>query len=251
MLHFKLPPKNYKWMTITNWDEPAIVNVESSPISFPRVGDRLVTNQFPVKFDDNRKVAPCHGMTIICPLSKDSSLYIIAEKLMQYITRSPHLSPYYGVLAPSSLHMTVADLTFSKDLEQVKANYSVLHKHLSHILSSSGWTQFTMKITRLRVGMGISFALDPYSKAVKNGLDNWRNEVYNSVGDICSKQVNYQFHVTLAYQVYSPRNDFHTLAVQELTEYAESLISTIGPITFGNPTLSAFSHMNAFPPYKK
>lgn len=238
-------------MTVTNWEEN--VTVRCNLIScdyFPRYRGRLSANYFPDKFLDDGNVGPCHGMTIVCPIPKHSTLYTVASTILSKIRNHPDIAPYCGVLADDSLHMTVADLIFSENLAKVQHNYPVLHNRLSEVMKSAPWTTFTMSVEKFNYNSSLQLCMTPYTEETNQSLKNWRNAVYSACDNICSMRPGYGFHVTLAYLIYAPKNAYAQQALKELQQQFNLLLQGIGPVVLGPPVLSVFEHMNAFPPYK-
>mgnify|MGYP005993972669 CR=1 FL=1 len=252
LLQVQIPIRNYSQLCVSNWLEPASVTIRASKSTFPRDEKslRLVTNSFPSKFNDDTSVGSCHGMTIVCNVPRNSLLYYLASSIQQELNNNPILAPYIGILDPTSLHMTVADLVFSENIEKVKSHYNELYRRLETVMQSAAWTRFAMRIVpELHCGRSIRLNLQPYSQEADEGLKAWRSAVYNTCGDICQPQSNYWFHITLGYVVYPMKNDVALAEAKAFCQAKQPLLAQVSPIVLGPPVLSVFTSMNAFPPY--
>ena len=79
-----------------------------------------------VKFHADGTAAPHFGLTTVCALKENESLYAVICSIQNSLSTDPDLAPHYTLLPPSSFHMTVFDIISHKKFEEVTPQSPIL-----------------------------------------------------------------------------------------------------------------------------
>lgn len=210
------------------------------------------------KFHADGSAREYPGVTIICFADSASPIYQAGERLQAELQTLPYAHKF-GLLPPSSFHMTVfslicdhrrtpdqwsARLPLDAPLAEVDRFFI---QALAPVTPPSG---FRMVMTYLG-GWGLSFRLSPADEGTYEALRAYREQVSEATGVRYPDHNTYEFHMTLAYQLIA-------LDAEEKADYAarrlawgEKLRCEIGVFETGVPVLTFFEDMFAFTPERQ
>lgn len=189
-------------------------------------------NRYPHKFDDQLRPVPCFGTTIISDLP--SWLCDVASEI-QTVFKTHFSASHLAFTDTSSFHMTLFDL---KRCEKSELE-SQMKKHVSHLqeeLKTKPKFEFTV------VGFkDHHIILEPIDR---KEVEKWRS----SVGHLVSvpSRDNYEFHITLAYEVYPVKPIFPNVNNDTDEMISNILRPHIGKTVMMTPKLCWFCDMNRF-----
>jgi hypothetical protein len=205
------------------------------------------------KFNPDGSARAYPGVTIICFAHPSSKIYQAGEQVQDALKALP-FHHKFGLLPPSSFHMTVFSLIcdqrrttdewsskIAQDIPLIDADQFFIEA-VSPIPPPSS---FRMVMTYIG-GWGMSFRLSPADEATYFALQTYRDQVSRASGVRYPDHLTYEYHLTLAYQLI-------TLTDAEFDEYAafrlywgEKLRGEIGVFETPTPMLTFFEDMFAF-----
>ena len=201
-------------VTMSNWEAPvsASMCVKSADEARQRAFELQPARN---KFDSDGQTIPIHGLTTVCELPPTSTLHLIMSRLHDALASEPALAGSYGLLPPSSYHMTTFDIISGSQHEQAvqahaaSANAATAAAQLQRVrsatfdalsapmqlyiastalqleragvLSSVPWTTFAMRAVGLD-DTARTVELEPWDEQVAAALDSWREQVARCTG---------------------------------------------------------------------
>jgi hypothetical protein len=207
------------------------------------------------KFNADGSPRPYPGSTIICFADPTSRIYQAGERLQAALLALP-FAHKFGLLPPSSFHMTVFSLIC--DQRRTQAEWTA-HLPLDAPLDAVDQyfiralapvvppSSFRMVMTYLG-GWGLSFRLSPADEATAVALQTYRNQASAASGVRYPDHDTYQFHLTLAYQLMALDEAEQAAYAEFRLHWGEALRGEIGVFETPAPVLTFFENMFAFVP---
>lgn len=207
------------------------------------------------KWNTDGSPRPYPGSTIICFADPASPIYQAGEMLQSELRALP-FAHKFGLLPPSSFHMTVfsliceprraqtewtSHLPLSATIEELDQCFI---KALAPVTPPSG---FRMVMTYLG-RWGLSFRLSPADQDTHIALQTYRNQVSDASGVRYPDHDTYQYHMTLAYQLIMLDKAEQAAYADFCYQWGEKLRCEIGVFETGTPVLTFFEDMFAFVP---
>ena len=164
------------------------------------------------KFDIDGNTIPIYGLTAVCALPPSNALFLIMSRIRDAIAAEPALACSYGLLPPSSFHMTIFDIISGSNFEHAVNTHAsftaagngvgnaalarvrssefdplpdatkqyiseIAHRlERGGILQSVPWTTFAMRAVGVDHHVH-TIQLEPWDDAVGAALDCWRERV--------------------------------------------------------------------------
>ena len=200
---------------VSNWRAPVTVSVRSlGPDAARRCVEGLQTARN--KFDIDGNIIPIRGLTAVCELPAAHGLHLVMSSVRDALAAEPALAASYGLLPPSSYHMTVFDIISGAEFEREVQAYAAardpdadaalqrvqssptpwqqmtapmqrytasmaLKCERGGVLQSVPWTSFAMRTVCID-GSGRSIELEPWDETVGAAIDAWRERVAACTG---------------------------------------------------------------------
>ena len=197
---------------VSNWDGALTVHTRLEPAK-----ERLIElHPQRAKFDSEGRTIQIYGLTAVCELPQASAAHLIMSHLRDALASEPALAGSYGLLPPSSYHMTVFDIISSHQFATVvqahagSAEAAAASGHLPRVNSSAAfndlplpmrlyatsmalrleragvlqsvpWTSFAMRAVGLDAAAN-TVVLEPWDDEVAIAIENWRARVAECTG---------------------------------------------------------------------
>ncbi|MBL8130637.1 MAG: DUF1868 domain-containing protein [Anaerolineae bacterium] len=205
------------------------------------------------KFNEDGSPRSYPGVTIICFPDPASSIYRAGEALQAELSALP-FAHKFGLLPPSSFHMTVFSLIceprrtpeeWSSRLPLDAPLSQVDQFFIDTVPLVPAPDNFRMVMTFLG-GWGLSFRLSPADEETYTGLRNYRRDLSLATGVRYPDHDAYEFHLTLAYQIIHLNEDERRIYAELRRRRGDELRGEIGVVNTGKPVLTFFEDMTAF-----
>lgn len=169
------------------------------------------------KFDRDGQTIPMHGLTTVCHLRSMQALHMVMKQVRDALAAEPVLASSYGLLPPSSYHMTILGLISGQKFEQAVAAHakskeadtaasmlprvrtgafdkltppmrlfttSVAHRlERAGVLQSVPWTSFAMRVVGVN-DLVNTVELEPWDDEVASAIECWRQRVVECLKDL-------------------------------------------------------------------
>jgi len=207
------------------------------------------------KFHPDGTARSYPGATVICFVDPASAAYRAGEALQAELAALP-FGHKFGMLPPSSFHMTVFSLIC--DQRRTPEEWSSLRPLDTPLTEMDQF--FIETVTpiapppRLRMvmtfigGWGMSLRLSPADEQTYFALKNYREMLSRATGIRHPDHIWYEYHMTLAYSLKWMDEDEAAAYLDFRTRRGDELRSAIGVIELGAPVLTFFEDMFAFVP---
>lgn len=190
-------------ITATNWERPVSLTVTVTTESVD------VLHCASSKFDREGQTRLYYGLTTVCQLPSTHPLHLIMSHVREALAADPVLRLNYGLLPPSSFHMTTFDIVSGPNFEQAVHAFSSSQEaatattalarvnsatfdqvppearlytaalagrlEQAGVLSSVPWTSFAMRAVSITAARTIE--LEPWNEDVAVALERWRSTV--------------------------------------------------------------------------
>lgn len=242
LLSVRFPVFDVTHVCFSNWIEPVKLNVKELAVL-----PSLNSNQ--KKFNKFGRMERFEGVTTVAAHHVDQPLGQAMLMIQDIIRENPRLAPHYALLPPASFHVTTYDLCSctATDYDQNKAKFDQTFANAREAFMQAR-DLLPPTLTFLPTGMNNGcelVLLDPDDDTAK-ALANWRAAVGQRMGVV--PDPGYEFHSTLAYQLYPPNSSETFAAFRATLAAANALVRALGPITISKPDFCRFHDMGSFPP---
>lgn len=210
------------------------------------------------KWDTKGNAKRHRGTTFVCHLVPDSSLHQIGVKIVEDI-RAEGLASDYGLLPPSSLHMTVLEGLKDRNLigQQEKwpewlkdtEDYTEAVRRIADKIAGMKFDipRFTMKTNGVYpLGESLTISLVPENEAVAADIREFRISLAEALEFTITDADSYRFHCSLGYRLtVADDQDEKLLALKK--KY-DSWVSQISTVDLEDVAFNIFNDMLSFPP---
>jgi hypothetical protein len=236
------PKMDWTHASFSNWNQPVKLTIQALCVL-----PELHASQ--KKFNKFGGMARFEGVTTVSPIRAEQTLAQVMCAIQNLIRENPRLAPHYSLLPPSSFHATTFDL-FSCTAAEYDKNASTLEPAFSSMREAVLQARDLLppSLTFLPTGMNCNCALvmlDP-DEASGKALAKWREVV----GAKTKRPFHpgYEFHATLAYQLYPTNSAEAHAAFRSVLAAANAMVRSLGPVTIPTPDFCRFKDMGAFIP---
>lgn len=241
----QFPKVDWTHVSFSNWDLPVKLTVKSLCLLPP-------VHACQNKFDKFGAMVRCEGVTTVSPVRPEQPLAQVMCAIQNLIRENPRLAPHYSLLPTASFHVTTFDMFFSTGEEYDRKSSmleTTFHSMGEAFLQAENFLPPTL--TFLPTGMNVNCALvmlDPDDSTAK-ALDKW-SEALAELANVVPHP-DYEYHSTLAYQLYPTNSSEDHAAFRSVLAAANSMVRSLGPVTLPRPDFCRFKDMGAFVPVLK
>ncbi|MDO4241135.1 MAG: DUF1868 domain-containing protein, partial [Microbacteriaceae bacterium] len=168
------------------------------------------------KWDSHGRAKRHYGSTFVCEVVTDSPLYQLGVRIQDEVVRRG-IAHNYGMLPPSSYHMTVADGLKLPSYERQYDRWPAELRDLPFSEATSIMRQrlvdaaipapkpLEMAVTGVHpLEQSLTVLLGPATPEVAAELSRFRHAVYETLGMNVADVDGYQFHMSLGYRLTEP-----------------------------------------------
>lgn len=242
LLCVRVPDLDVTHVCLSNWIEPVKLSVKDMAVL-----PNLNSNQ--KKFDKFGRMVRFEGVTTVSSHPVQQPLGQAMLMIQNLMRENPRLAPHYSLLPPASFHVTTYDLCSctAADYDQNKAKLDQTFATMREAFMQAR-SLLPRTLTFLPTGMnnGCELVLLDPDDATAKALAKWRSAVGQRLG--VEPDPSYEFHSTLAYQMYPPNSSEAFAAFRATLAAANAIVRSLGPVTIPAPDFCRFHDMGSFPP---